>query len=52
MGDMRDKYKISVEKTLRARPLGYEVVEWIKLAQNVVQWQIFVGTVMNILAPR
>lgn len=49
---MRDVYKILIEKPVGIRPLGYEVVDRIKVAQNMVQWQSFVDTVMNILAPR
>jgi hypothetical protein len=30
---------------------GCENVEWIKLAQDRVQWQSFVNTVMNFWVP-
>jgi hypothetical protein len=51
MEDTWDVYRLA-GKPVGMRPLRYEAVNWIKLAQNKVQWRIPVGTAMNILAPR
>jgi hypothetical protein len=40
-----DNVKIDVNET------GYEVVVWIHLAQDVVQWWDLMNTVMNLLVP-
>jgi hypothetical protein len=31
--------------------MGYEVVEWIHLAQDMIQWRIVMETVLNLWFP-
>jgi hypothetical protein len=63
MGGMRKMYRISVRKperktnwqimaqinyvTREFREIGYEGMDWIQLAQVVVQWRALVNTVIN-----
>jgi hypothetical protein len=37
--------------TLDLREIGIDVASWIQLAQDMVQWQAFVNTVMNLRIP-
>jgi hypothetical protein len=41
------------EDTIRIdlREVGWKGVDWIRLAQNRDQWQVFVNTVMNLVVP-
>jgi hypothetical protein len=39
----RWKYKI--------REMGIDGAKWIRLAQDMVHWRVFVSTVMNLRAP-
>jgi hypothetical protein len=61
MGDIRIAYKNLIEKTEGKKPLarykmdfkeiGWEVVDWIHLAQGKDQWQALVNAVMKLLVP-
>jgi hypothetical protein len=33
------------------REIGIDGANWIRLAQDTVQWRAFVSTIMNLLAP-
>jgi hypothetical protein len=69
MGEMRNAYRILVEKLEGRRPLGrprhgwvdnikmnlgeigWDGMDWIKLAQGRDQWRAFLNTVMNLRVP-
>jgi hypothetical protein len=36
---------------MNLRETGIDGANWIRLAQDIVQWRAFVNTVMNILVP-
>jgi len=36
-------------KKLDVKEIGYEVAEWIELAQERIQWRVLVNTVVNTL---
>jgi hypothetical protein len=40
-----------VIKKMDLRVVGSEGVNWIELAQNKVQWHVFVNVVMNLWVP-
>jgi hypothetical protein len=42
----RDRWEDNIKMDLRK--IGWEVVEWIHLAQDRDQWRVFVNTVINI----
>jgi hypothetical protein len=37
---------------LDLREIGIDGANWIRLAQNMVQWRAFVNTVMNLRVPK
>jgi hypothetical protein len=66
MGDERSVYRVLVGRPEGKRPLGrlrcrwednikmkigIDGANWIQLAQDRVQWQVFVNTVMNLWVP-
>jgi len=38
-------------KKLDVKEIGYEVAEWIELAQERIQWRVLVNTVVNTWVP-
>jgi hypothetical protein len=48
-GRLRHRWEDSI--TMYLREIGREVVDWIHLTQNRVQWRTLVNTVMNIQVP-
>jgi hypothetical protein len=67
MGEVRNVYKVLVEKSkdhfgrprrrwennirMDLRGIGWEIVDWIHLAQNRDQGRALVNTVMNLRVP-
>jgi hypothetical protein len=63
MGETRNAYKILVGTLGRPRrrwvdnikldfgEIGWDGMDWIKLAQDVDQWMALVNTVMNVRVP-
>jgi hypothetical protein len=49
LGRPRRKWEENIKLDLR--DIGIEGANWIRLAQDRVQWQAFVNTVMNLLVP-
>jgi hypothetical protein len=49
MGRPRHRWEDNIKLDLRE--IGIDGVNWIQLAQDRVQWQAFVNTVMNFQVP-
>jgi hypothetical protein len=49
LGKPRRKWEVKIKTDLRET--GWEVVDWINLAQDSVQWLTLVNTVMNLRFP-
>jgi hypothetical protein len=49
LGRPRRRWEDSIKMNLRE--IGIDGVNWIRLAQDRVQWRVFVNTVMNLLVP-
>jgi hypothetical protein len=49
LGRCRRKWEDNIKLDLRE--IGFDVANWIRLAQDRVQWRAFVNTVMNLLLP-
>jgi hypothetical protein len=49
MGRSRRWWEDNIKMNLRE--IGIDVVNWIQLAQDRVQWRAFVNTVMNLRVP-
>jgi hypothetical protein len=49
LGRPRLRWEVNIEMVLRE--LGTDGANWIRLAQDRVQWQAFVSTVMNLRVP-
>jgi hypothetical protein len=49
LGRPRHRWKDNIKMDLRE--IGIDEVNWIRLAQDRVQWQAFVSTVMNLRVP-
>jgi hypothetical protein len=49
LGRPRCRWEDNIKLDLRE--IGIDGVNWIRLAQNRVQWWAFVNTVMNVLVP-
>jgi hypothetical protein len=45
----RRRWKDNIEMDLRE--IGIDGVNWIRLAQDMVQWRAFVNTIMNLRVP-
>jgi hypothetical protein len=46
LGRPRRRWENNIKMDLRE--IGFDVVNWIRLAQDRVQWRAFVNTVMNL----
>jgi hypothetical protein len=49
LGEPRRRWGVNIK--LDFREIGVDVVNWIQLAQDRVQWWAFVKTVMNLRVP-
>jgi hypothetical protein len=49
LGRLRHRWEDNIKMDLRE--MGIYGVKWIRLAQDRVQWQAFVSTVMNLWVP-
>jgi hypothetical protein len=49
LGRPRRKWEYNVKINLR--DIGIDAAKWIRLAQDKVQWRVFVKTVMNLRVP-
>jgi hypothetical protein len=49
LGRPRRRWEIIIKMDLRE--IGIDVANWIRLAENRVQWWAFVNTVMNLQVP-
>jgi hypothetical protein len=49
LGRPRRRWEDNIK--LHLREIGIDGANWIRLAQDRVQWRAFVGTVMNIRVP-
>jgi hypothetical protein len=49
LGRRRRRWEDNIKMDLRE--IGIDGVNWIRLAQDGVQWRVFVNTVMNLLVP-
>jgi hypothetical protein len=47
----RSRYRWEDNINLDLREIGIDGTNWIRLDKNMVQWQAFVNTVMNIRVP-
>jgi hypothetical protein len=47
----RPRHRWEDSINLDLRELGFDGVNWVKLAQDRVQWQAFVNMVMNLRVP-
>jgi hypothetical protein len=50
LGIRRSKWEDNIKQYLRE--IGIDGANWIQLAQDMVQWQAFVNTVMNVRVPQ
>jgi hypothetical protein len=49
LGRTRPRCEINI--IMHFRKIGWEVVDWIQLAQNMDQWWAFVNAIMNLRVP-
>jgi hypothetical protein len=49
LGRPRHKWEENIKMDLRE--IGVDATNWIRLAQDRVQWRVFVNTVMNLRVP-
>jgi hypothetical protein len=49
LGRPRRRWEDNIKLDLRE--IGFDGANWIQLAQDIVQWQTFVNTVMNLRVP-
>jgi hypothetical protein len=49
LGRLRRRWKDNIK--MEVREIGIDGANWIRLAQDRVQWRAFVNTVMNLRVP-
>jgi len=47
----RSNHRLEGNIKIDLKEIGYKCVDWIQLAQDMVQWWAFINTVMNLWVP-